>query len=108
MKLAVVLFNLGGPDSPEAVEPFLRNLFGDEAILVMPWLLRKPLAWFIARGRAPIAGEIYAKIGGVLPSSRRQRLRRAALEQVLVKQGHDSRALYRHAVLEAVQCGCGA
>ena len=32
MKLAVVLFNLGGPDAPEAIEPFLRNLFGDHVM----------------------------------------------------------------------------
>ncbi|MGH6878713.1 MAG: ferrochelatase, partial [Rhizomicrobium sp.] len=36
MKLAVVLFNLGGPDSPDAVEPFLRNLFSDPAVLPLP------------------------------------------------------------------------
>ncbi len=48
MKLAVVLFNLGGPDSLEAVEPFLRNLFGDPAIISLPAIVRKPLAWFIA------------------------------------------------------------
>ena len=29
MKIAIVLFNLGGPDSPEAVQPFLKNLFSD-------------------------------------------------------------------------------
>ena len=46
MKLGIVLFNLGGPDSPEAVEPFLRNLFSDPAIITLPWFLRKPLARF--------------------------------------------------------------
>ena len=44
MKIAVVLFNLGGPDSPEAVRPFLRNLFADPAIIALPWVLRRPLA----------------------------------------------------------------
>ncbi len=92
MKLAVVLFNLGGPDSPEAVEPFLQNLFGDEAILVMPWMLRKPLAWFIARRRAPVAREIYAKIGGRSPILEETEAQARALEQVLAKQGHDVRA----------------
>ena len=67
MKLAIVLFNLGGPDSPEAVEPFLRNLFSDPAILSVPSFVRKPLARFIAKRRAPIAREIYAKIGGRSP-----------------------------------------
>jgi ferrochelatase len=92
MKLAVVLFNLGGPDSPQAVEPFLRNLFGDEAILVMPWLLRKPLAWFIARGRARVAGEIYANIGGRSPIVEETEAQARALERVLAAQGHEARA----------------
>jgi ferrochelatase len=64
VKLAVVLFNLGGPDSLEAVEPFLCNLFDDPAILSVPSFIRRPLAGLIARRRAPIAREIYAKIGG--------------------------------------------
>ena len=55
MKLGIVLFNLGGPDSPEAVEPFLRNLFSDPAIITLPWIIRLPLARFIARRRAPLA-----------------------------------------------------
>ena len=49
MKTAVVLFNLGGPDSPAAVLPFLRNLFRDPAILRMPGFARILLAEFIAR-----------------------------------------------------------
>jgi hypothetical protein len=44
MKTAVVLFNLGGPDSPQAVRGFLRNLFGDPAILRLPWPIRPLLA----------------------------------------------------------------
>lgn len=67
MKLAIVLFNLGGPDSLEAVEPFLFNLFSDRAIIRLPWLFRLPLAWLIARRRAPIAKKIYAHIGGRSP-----------------------------------------
>lgn len=67
MKTAVVLFNLGGPDRPEAVRGFLRNLFGDPAILRVPWPIRPLLAWFIARRRAPIATEIYQALGGGSP-----------------------------------------
>ena len=70
MKLAVVLFNLGGPDSPEAVEPFLRNLFSDPAIIALPAIVRLPLARLIARRRAPIAREIYEQIGGSLADLR--------------------------------------
>ena len=51
MKIAIILFNLGGPDSLEAVQPFLRNLFGDPAILRVPGFIRAPLASFLARRR---------------------------------------------------------
>src|ERR1700745_2214899 len=53
-KVAIVLFNLGGPDRPEAVRPFLRNLFTDPAILRVPGLFRGFLAWLIARRRVPV------------------------------------------------------
>lgn len=66
-KTAVVLFNLGGPDSPEAVEPFLRNLFSDPAIIGLPNPLRAFLARRISSKRAPIAQEIYREIGGRSP-----------------------------------------
>ena len=55
MRKAVILFNLGGPDKLENVEPFLFNLFNDPAILNLPTFLRFPLAKFIANRRAPIA-----------------------------------------------------
>ena len=54
-RVAVVLFNLGGPDRPEAVQPFLTNLFSDPAIIRLPWPLRPLIARLIARKRAPIA-----------------------------------------------------
>ena len=44
MKVAVILFNLGGPDKIESVEPFLFNLFNDPAILNLPSFIRYPLA----------------------------------------------------------------
>ena len=55
MKKAIILFNLGGPDKLENVEPFLFNLFNDPAILNLPSLLRYPLAKIISNRRAPIA-----------------------------------------------------
>ena len=67
MKVAVVLFNLGAPDRLEAVRPFLRNLFGDPAILRLPWPLRVPLARLIAWRRAAAARRIYAAMGGASP-----------------------------------------
>ena len=64
---AVVLFNLGGPDSPAAVRPFLGNLFADPAILRMPAIVRWFLSRIIASRRAPVARASYAKIGGRSP-----------------------------------------
>jgi ferrochelatase len=68
-KVGVVLFQLGGPDSLAAVEPFLYNLFSDPDIINLPagWLLRKPLAWWIAHRRAPHVARHYAAIGGRSP-----------------------------------------
>jgi len=67
MKKAVILFNLGGPDKIESVEPFLFNLFNDPAILDLPSFLRYPLAKLISKRRAPIAKKIYNEIGGKSP-----------------------------------------
>lgn len=89
MKLAVVLFNLGGPDRIEAVEPFLRNLFRDPAIIPLPALLREPLAWLIARRRGPVAREIYEKIGGRSPILEETEAQARALEAAL--SGHEAR-----------------
>ena len=55
MKKAVILFNLGGPDKLENVEPFLFNLFNDPAILNLPAFFRYPLAKLISNRRAPTA-----------------------------------------------------
>jgi len=92
VKLAVVLFNLGGPDSPEDIEPFLRNLFSDPAILSVPDFVRKPLARFIARRRVPVAKEIYAKIGGRSPILEETQAQARTLEKVLDERGHETRA----------------
>ena len=92
MKLAIVLYNLGGPDSLDAVEPFLTNLFSDPAIISLPAPLRRPLARFIARRRAPIAREIYAKLGGRSPILEETQAQAKALECVLADRGHEARA----------------
>ena len=82
-KTAVVLMNLGGPDSAEAVEPFLYNLFSDPAIIALPNPLRWLIAKLIARRRAPIARQIYAKIGNVSPLLPNTQEQGAALERAL-------------------------
>ena len=66
-KTAIVLFNLGGPDKPESVRPFLVNLFTDPAILRVPFFVRPLLARIIAYARTKPAREIYARIGGRSP-----------------------------------------
>lgn len=92
MKLAVVLFNLGGPDSLDAVEPFLANLFSDRAVLPLPGLIRKPLARWIARRRAPVARDIYSKIGGRSPILEETQAQARALETELSARGFEARA----------------
>jgi len=83
MKRAVVLFNLGGPDKPQSVQPFLFNLFKDPAIIGLP----QPLRWLVARlisaRRAPVAQEIYAHIGGKSPLLELTQAQAHALSQTL-------------------------
>jgi ferrochelatase len=92
VKLAVVLFNLGGPDSLDAVEPFLRNLFSDPAVIDLPGFLRRPLARIVARRRAPVAREIYARIGGRSPILEETQRQADALEAVLRARGFEARS----------------
>jgi ferrochelatase len=80
---AVVLMNLGGPDSPAAVQPFLYNLFSDPAIIDLPRVLRLPLAWLIARQRSRVAAEIYAHLGGASPLLANTETQAQALEAEL-------------------------
>ncbi|MFL6690591.1 MAG: ferrochelatase [Alphaproteobacteria bacterium] len=91
MRVAIVLFNLGGPDSPKAVEPFLRNLFSDPSIISLPKLFRLPLAHLIARRRAPIARDIYSKIGGRSPILEESEAQARALEIALDSRDTESR-----------------
>ncbi|HTI84740.1 MAG TPA: ferrochelatase, partial [Acetobacteraceae bacterium] len=66
-KVAIVLFNLGGPDRPEAIRPFLLNLFRDPAILRVPFFVRPFLARRIAGARLAPAQASYALLGGRSP-----------------------------------------
>ena len=83
-RIAVVLFNLGGPDRLESVRPFLYNLFKDPAIIGAPALVRYPLAAFISRTREKSAQANYALMGGaspLLPETQKQ----AQALQILLK-----------------------
>ncbi|HYD31822.1 MAG TPA: ferrochelatase [Azospirillaceae bacterium] len=82
-RIAVVLFNLGGPDRPEAVRPFLFNLFKDPAILQVPGPVRLMLAYLISRRRAKPAGEIYERLGGKSPLLDNTIAQALALEEAL-------------------------
>ena len=88
-KIAVVLFQLGGPDSLEAVEPFLFNLFMDPDIIDFPlsWLARKPLAKFIAGKRVRKVQNNYSQIGGRSPILDLTRRQADALKLRLVAHG---------------------
>jgi protoporphyrin/coproporphyrin ferrochelatase len=83
--VAVVLLQLGGPDSLEAVEPFLYNLFCDPDIIDFPgaFLARKALARFISRRRSVIVRENYRAIGGKSPIVDLTMGQAAALDQAL-------------------------
>jgi ferrochelatase len=66
-RIAIVLFNLGGPDRIESVKPFLLNLFRDPAILRVPFFIRPLLARLIATARVKPASANYALLGGRSP-----------------------------------------
>ena len=91
MKKAVILFNLGGPDSLDAVEPFLFNLFNDPAIINLPTIFRYPLAKFISKRRTPIAKEIYSEMGGKSPILQETQMQAEAIEKVL----HDEKDMFK-------------
>jgi ferrochelatase len=86
-RLAVVLFNLGGPDAPESVRPFLVNLFTDPAILRVPGWVRPWLGRIIAWRRTKPASENYAILGGRSPLLELTEEQAAALESRLNEAG---------------------
>lgn len=81
---AVVLFNLGGPDSLRAVQPFLENLFNDPDIFKLPF--QKQFAKFISKKRAPKVEEEYKLIGGKSPIGMWTEMQRASLEKILAEK----------------------
>jgi len=116
-RVGVVLFQLGGPDTLAAIEPFLYNLFCDPDIIDFPFarIGRKPLAKLISRTRARKVQHHYATIGGGSPIRRFTEGQARALEAELTTQGVDARCFvamrYWHpftgeaiAQLQAAQC----
>jgi ferrochelatase len=82
-RVSVILFNLGGPDSLDAVQPFLKNLFSDPAIIRAPGLVRWMLARLISSRRAPLARKIYEQMGGRSPILPETEAQAAALKIML-------------------------
>jgi ferrochelatase len=116
-RVGVVLFQLGGPDTLAAIEPFLYNLFCDPDIIDFPFarIGRKPLAKLISTTRARKVQHHYATIGGGSPIRRFTERQARALEAELNKRGLDARCFvamrYWHPFtseaimeLEAAQC----
>lgn len=87
MKTAVVLFNLGGPDSTESIRPFLKNFFMDKNIIQAPWPVRVMVSTLIALRRSKKqAGEAYGLLGGKSPLLENTQAQAAILEQTLNTQ----------------------
>lgn len=86
-KIGVILLNLGGPDSLDAVKPFLYNLFSDSQIIKLgPPFLQKPLALLIATTRAKKTKKFYSLVGGKSPILDITLAQARALEELLNKQ----------------------
>jgi protoporphyrin/coproporphyrin ferrochelatase len=116
-RVGIVLFQLGGPDTLAAIEPFLYNLFCDPDIIDFPFarIGRKPLAKLISTTRAHKVQHHYATIGGGSPIRRFTERQSRALEAELRGRGLDARCFvamrYWHpftseavAQLQAAQC----
>lgn len=88
MKTAVILFNLGGPESLAAVRPFLFRLFADPAIIPLPAPLRYLLAWRISRKRTAHTQAVYKRLGGKSPLLENTREQAHALELSLKRHGN--------------------
>jgi ferrochelatase len=87
--LGLIVLNLGGPDSPEDVEPFLRRLFGDPDVIQLGWAspLQGLLARMIAKRRAPLSREAYGQIGGRSPIRAESTAQAEAVAAALAARG---------------------
>jgi ferrochelatase len=106
MKLGVLLFNLGGPETLADVRPFLFNLFSDPEIVRLPIrALQKPLAWLISTARAGRSSSYYSLIGGGSPLRRITEEQGQALSDELRRRAIDARVYvgmrYWHPFTEA-------
>lgn len=87
-RVGVLLLNLGGPEKPEDVRPFLFNLFSDPEIIRLPFSwLQRPLAWMISTMRAKKSQKNYEEIGGGSPLRRITEAQAKAIESCLRVKG---------------------
>ncbi|NPA58109.1 MAG: ferrochelatase [Aquificae bacterium] len=82
-KTGVVLMNMGGPDSLDAVQPFLYNLFSDHNIIRIPRPVQKPVAWLISQIRAKKTQDYYKLMGGKSPQKEQTLEQAKALQEEL-------------------------
>ncbi len=93
--IGVILLNLGGPDSLDAVEPFLYKLFSDRSIIRLgPWFLQKAIARFIAKKRAPHTRELYKLIGGGTPLLTITSQQASGLEKLLQEEAGEETSFH--------------
>ena len=82
-KIGVVLMNMGGPDSLDAIQPFLYNLFSDHDIIQIPRLIQKPVAYLISKIRAKKTKEYYEYMGRKSPQKEQTLAQAKALQEAL-------------------------
>ncbi|MBK6765619.1 MAG: ferrochelatase [bacterium] len=86
---ALLLINMGGPARRNDVEPYLREIFSDPAIIDLPGIVRRPLAGMIARRRADEVADRYESIGGYSPLFHWTESLRRGIQECLEQQGDD-------------------
>jgi protoheme ferro-lyase len=97
MKVGVLLLNLGGPETMEDVEGFLYNLFADPDIIRLPTflsLLQKPIAYAIAKKRAPKSSAAYLSIGGGSPIVKYTKAQADLIQASLIEKGLDAKCYF--------------
>ena len=97
MKVGVLLLNLGGPETMGDVEGFLYNLFADPDIIRLPTflsLLQKPIAYAIAKKRAPKSSAAYLSIGGGSPIVKYTKAQADLIQASLLSKGLDAKCYF--------------
>lgn len=97
LKVGVLLLNLGGPETNSDVEGFLYNLFADPDIIRLPTflsMLQKPIAYAIAKKRAPKSSAAYLSIGGGSPIVKYTKAQADLIQEQLILKGLDAKCYF--------------